>query len=152
MWNFGGDVEAVKRQSTSYFCGVASIANALEALGIRRSQREIARLCHVTPEAGTNENEMLRALFANGLKVDAWHSAEAKQSDEWLWLQVGNYGPAILSVDACEHWVTVIGVCATDYIIFDPSRNHGIEVHTFATLKERWFDCDDGYYGLGCSR
>jgi ABC-type bacteriocin/lantibiotic exporter with double-glycine peptidase domain len=146
----------VKRQSKSYWCGVASIANALEVLGIRRSQREIARLCDVSPEAGCNETELKRALLANGVQVDEWkaikdHEADDDASEDWLWSHIANRGPAILCVDDDDHWVTVIGTCGFNYIVFDPSRNQGIEVHTPESLADRWMSSDFEYYGIGVS-
>jgi hypothetical protein len=54
-------------------------------------------------------------------------------------------------VDASEHWVTVIGLCGKRFVLFDPSRNAGIEVHSADTLAERWKDDEDGYYGLAVS-
>lgn len=131
---------------------MASIANALEVLGIRRSQREIARLCDVSPEAGCNETEMKRALLANGVQVDEWTSNNNHVSDEWLYLHVGNRGPVILCVDDDDHWVTVIGHCGGEwYILFDPSRNQGVEIHTGRSLCQRWANSSGEYYGLGVS-
>jgi ABC-type bacteriocin/lantibiotic exporter with double-glycine peptidase domain len=142
----------LKRQARSYWCGVASIANALEVLGIARSQREIQRLCHVSPEAGTDEVEMKRALLANGCDVDEWHDEYFDDNSVW-WVRdsvtAGN--PVILCVDQSEHWVTVIGICGDRFVLFDPSRNAGIEVHSADTLAERWADDEDGYYGLAIS-
>lgn len=148
----------MKKQSKSYWCGVASIANALEVLGIRRSQREVARLCHVTPEAGTSEEEMKRALLAQGVAVDEWHQlgaggTTALSSMWWLQKHLKEAGPVILCVDECSHWVTVIGLCdQTTFIVFDPSRNQGVEVHSWDSLAARWLDSEDGYYGLGVSK
>jgi ABC-type bacteriocin/lantibiotic exporter with double-glycine peptidase domain len=141
----------LKRQSRSWWCGIASIANALEVLGIKRSQREIARLCHVSPELGCDEVEMKRALLANGVGVDEWQSIAPDCSDEWMFLHVGNNGPVILCCDEDEHWITVIGYCADRYIVFDPSRNQGIEVHGWDSLSKRWCNSEGVYYGIGVS-
>jgi hypothetical protein len=146
----------VRHQRKGYWCGIASIANALEVLGIRRTQREIAKLCHVTPAAGTNETEMMRALLANGLDVDEWSSTEARPSVEWLYHHVSCYGPAVLCVDNDDHWVTVIGHAAVNFdvrfLVFDPSRNTGNEVHTGDSLAARWVNADGVYYGIGMRR
>lgn len=138
----------MRPQRKGYWCGIASIANALEVLGIRRTQREIAKLCDVNPAAGTSEVEMKRALLANGVAVDEWHGTWGKDGCMWLLDQL-DVGPAILCVDDDEHWVTVIGVCGNNFIVFDPSRNHGIEVHSGETLTKRWVNADGVYYGIG---
>jgi ABC-type bacteriocin/lantibiotic exporter with double-glycine peptidase domain len=143
----------VKKQSKNYWCGIASIANALEVLGIRRSQREIAKLCDVNAEHGTDETEMKRALLANLMTVDEWHGTDEAEAMYWLMTSLTPYGaPVILCVDNDEHWVTVIGTCGKRLIVFDPSRNHGIEVHDASTLAARWVNSDGVYYGIGVSR
>lgn len=141
----------MRAQRKGYWCGIASIANALEVLGIRRTQREIAKLCHVTPSAGTNETEMKRALLANGVGVDEWHTASDAGAQTWLRDHLLQHGPVILVVDQSDHWVTVIGFCNDRFVVFDPSRNSGIEVHDGDSLFARWKDDEDGYYGIGVS-
>jgi ABC-type bacteriocin/lantibiotic exporter with double-glycine peptidase domain len=142
----------VRHQRKGYWCGIASIANALEVLGIRRTQREIAKLCDVNEDAGTNETEMKRALLANGVRVDEWQSTNLTNSIEWVRASMTLGWPTILCVDDDEHWVTAIGRCGNSLIVFDPSRNHGIEVHDTGTLTQRWVNSDGIYYGLGVSK
>lgn len=138
----------MKAQRTGYWCGIASIANALEMLGIKRTQREIAKLCDVTPAAGTDETEMKRALLANGVQIDEWHSANRVASYCWL-RDCLNFGwPVILCVDLDDHWLTAIGLCGQRFVLFDPSRNTGVEVHDASSLASRWKNEDDIYYGL----
>lgn len=139
----------MRAQRKGYWCGIASIANALEVLGIKRTQREIARLCHVTPEAGTNETEMKRALLANGVAPDEWHATEVIDSIAWLGQHLAERGPVVICVDDDEHWCTVIGQCAGRFVVFDPSRNTGVEVHTPTSLAKRWVNSDGVYYGIG---
>lgn len=142
----------MKRQARSYWCGVASVANALEVLGIRRAQREVNRLCYVSPAAGCDEVEMKRALLANGVGVDEWHDADLNQSALWLRHCIANGMPTILCVDNDEHWVTVLGMCGESFIVFDPARNTGVEVHDLVSLGARWINGDGVYYGIGVSK
>lgn len=142
----------MRSQRKGHWCGIASIANALEVLGIRRTQREIAKLCDVNEAAGTNETEMYRALLANGIAVDPWQSSEWYPATAWLHDHVIARGPAILCVDDDEHWVTVIGWCAGRWVVFDPSRNTGVETHDDASLCARWVNSDGIYYGIGVSK
>lgn len=139
----------MRAQRKGYWCGVASIANALEVLGIRRAQREIAKLCHVTPSAGTNEVEMMRALLANGVAVDEYSGDWGKDAYYWVLDSLDKGWPCVLCVDNDEHWVTAIGKCGEhSVLVFDPSRNSGIEVHDTTTLPIRWGNEDGIYYGL----
>jgi ABC-type bacteriocin/lantibiotic exporter with double-glycine peptidase domain len=141
----------LRHQRKGYWCGIASIANALEVLGIRRTQCEIAKLCDVTPTDGTNETEMKRALLANGVGVDEWSHEGSDGSLWWVDHCLVNGRPVILCVDSDEHWVTLIGLCGTKYLLFDPSRNTGIEVHTPPSLAARWVNAEGIYYGIGVS-
>lgn len=143
--------DLVRAQRKGYWCGIASIANALEVLGIRRTQRSIAKLCDVRPEVGTDETEMKRALLANGCDVDEWSDTSMYHALMWAGGCVDSGRPVILCVDNDEHWVTVIGLCGTRFIVFDPSRNSGIEIHEESSLAARWVNADGVYYGLGCS-
>lgn len=142
----------MRHQRKGYWCGIASIANALEVLGIRRTQREIAKLCYVTPSAGTNETEMKRALLANGVCIDEWCDTDTTQSELWVRHCLANGRPAILCVDDDEHWVTLIGMCGDHYVLFDPARNQGVEIHTHNSLTERWVNAEGYCYGLGVSK
>ncbi len=142
----------MKRQAKSYWCGVASVANALEVLGVRRSQKEINRLCHVTPGKGTSEVEMKRALLANGMAVDEWQNTDSELSLEWLYDSLQEH-PVILCVDNDDHYVTAIGLCGSRVLVFDPSRNAGLTVYSAAELSVRWRDeLEETYYGLGVSK
>lgn len=151
----------MRQQRKGYWCGIASIANALEVLGIRRTQREIAKLCVVTEgddedpgdgtydPGGTDETEMKRALLANRVTVDEWSDTDVGRSVGWAHAHASTAGPVILCVDDDEHWVTVIGTCGVRMLVFDPARNSGIEVHTQVSLAARWVNQDGVYYGMG---
>ncbi len=131
---------------------MASVANALECLGIKRSQREIARLCHVTEADGTDETEVKRALLANGVGIDELYRPFRDEAIEWLRDGLCNGRPAIICVDDDSHWVTVIGFCGDRFILFDPSRNMGVEVHDRDSIADRWVNSDGIYYGICISR
>jgi hypothetical protein len=107
------------------------------------------RLCHVSPEEGCNEDELKRALLANNVQVDEWFSVDRKKSVSWLARHCAQVGPAIICVDSWEHWCTVLSVAANHrWVVFDPSRNHGVEIHDDQSLLARW-ECEDGIYGVG---
>lgn len=142
----------MRAQRKGYWCGIASIANALEVLGIRRTQREIAKLCDVNEAAGTDETEMKRALLANGVGVDEVHTDSNASAINWLYQHLYGTGPLILCVDNDEHWVTVVGVCVNRFVVFDPARNTGVEVHDRESLSARWVNSDGIYYGIGVSK
>ena len=143
----------MKAQGKAWTCGIAAAANALECLGIKRTQGQIAALCHVTPPDGTSEEEIKRAVLACGCGVDEWEFALEALSKDWLRQHLYRRGPAILAVEDFEHWITVIGVCGESYTCFDPAAGVGIRVYTWTGLKTRWClsraKAGPVYYGLG---
>lgn len=53
----------VRYQRNKSSCGPAALANALECLGIRRTEEELAALCKTTPD-GTLASNLLKAIAA----------------------------------------------------------------------------------------
>jgi ABC-type bacteriocin/lantibiotic exporter with double-glycine peptidase domain len=70
----------------------------------------------------------------------------------WLDNHLVESGPAILCVDDDEHWVTAIGVCQERFVVFDPARNTGVEIHDMHSLARRWVNSDGVYYALGIAQ
>jgi ABC-type bacteriocin/lantibiotic exporter with double-glycine peptidase domain len=146
----------MRQQSRSYTCGLAAIANALECLHIKKTQQQIAKLCDCNPADGTSEEEMKRALLACGAQVDEFNG-ESLQAMSWLHEHLLQRGPAILCVDAHEHWVTVVGVLnfGHTFVVFDSAKGAGVRVYRWQGLKTRWgLGAKQGgpaYYGLGVS-
>lgn len=125
-------------QKRDYTCGIAAIQNALECIGVKKTQGQIMRLCHCDPDEGTPEEEMKRGLLACGASV--WEIQETKSVKAFSNLHeaLETHGPVILCVDAWEHWLTVIGLCGPRYVVFDPARGAGIRVYDAAGLSTRW--------------
>ncbi len=146
----------MRAQQRPYSCGVASIQNALECLGIKRTQGQIRKVCHCDPVDGTHETEVIRGLLACGAKVDEWADPGKLTSMRWLQTHLLDRGPIILCVDRWEHWVTAIGTLnQTTFLVFDPARGTGLRVYDWDGLATRWrlgkADGGPSYYGLGVS-
>lgn len=106
------------------------------------------------------EKEIIRALA--GFQVDEYHGTDLIAALEWLTEHVVMRGPAIILVDDSDHYVTVIGVCGHNFIVFDPSNvqqaksEHGVRVYSCRSLKARWQAWADDetrlWYGIGVSK
>lgn len=105
------------------------------------------------------EKEIIRALA--GFQVDEYHGTEPAKALAWLTMHVGVRGPAIILVDDSDHYVTVIGVCGSSFVVFDPSNvqqaktEHGVRIYSWRSMRARWWTAtDDGnlYYGIGVSK
>lgn len=150
----------MRHQQREAWCGVASVQNALQCLGVTRTQNEIAKLCGVSNEEGANEVELKRALLALGISIDECNTGSRGDALYWLAEHVGRHGPAILCLDDFDHWCTVIGRCGLNYIVFDPARSllpyKRVKVYTPRGLCDRWYcnypQGDPPLYGIGCSK
>lgn len=140
----------MKIQRKPFWCGPASIANALEVLGVKTTQGEVAKRCHVDAASGCSEEEIKRGLLSYGVEVDETALHDPTLADLWLWRQVTHYGPAILCVDSWEHWVAVIGSCRDRYAVFDPSLGAGLKIYRRDGLLTRW-RTEKSYYSIGVS-
>jgi ABC-type bacteriocin/lantibiotic exporter with double-glycine peptidase domain len=145
----------VRHQRLTYWCGPASIANALECIGIKRDQEQIAKLCHVTRD-GTPEEEIIRAVLACKARVSPWSNRGQRASLAWLHDQLTNHGPAILAVDHDQHWVTAVGALGPrSFWLFDPATGAGFQLLDRAQMVKRWrlgeHRKGPWYYGIGVS-
>lgn len=144
----------MKHQSRDYMCGVAAIQNALECVGITKySQGAIKRLCHVDPDEGTPEDEIMRGLLACGAQVDEASHNTVHEAVYWLQESTDCGSPAIICVDDEEHWVTVIGSLGSQFVVFDPARGQGLRLYSSKGLATRWRSrTKPFYYGIAVSK
>lgn len=144
----------MRAQQRPYSCGIASIQNALECLGVKCTQGEIRKRCHCDPDHGTGELEVIRALLSYKAQVDEWANRNKLDSMRWLQQHLWDVGPVILCVDEWEHWVTAIGILSqTTFLVFDPARGAGLKVYSWDGLATRWRlgpkHSGPSYYGIG---
>lgn len=141
----------MRHQSRVWTCGIAAIVNALECVGITKySQGAIRRLCHSSPEDGTDEVEIQRALLACGASVDEFSTTNRVEALRWLLDTLVLRGPVVACVDNESHWITVVGYVGGSYVVFDPALGEGVKVYTSKGLLTRWrASTKPHYYGVG---
>jgi len=144
----------MRAQQRNYTCGLAAVANALECLGIKRTQQQIGKLCYSDPMNGTSEIEIQRALLACGAHVDEWEHKQAPRSWDWLFTRLFAGQPVILCVDDFQHWVTAVGLLGQSVIVFDPALGAGLRIYQKKGLLTRWRLGSGGpsFYGFAVSR
>src|ERR1043165_1507661 len=99
-------------QSNRASCGPASLHNALEAIGIIRSEDELIKLCGQTAN-GTSARGIIGAIgkIDGNLQATVFRRRSPEEAAIGLWYYVSERGrPGILCVDSFEHWVAVVGV------------------------------------------
>ncbi len=126
-------------------CGPASLSNALQAMGIVRSQEECAVLCKTKPE-GTSPKQLLKALKALGRVPAVLSEKRAAVALLFLsfWLCEGR--AVLLIVDDDTHWVAAIGKLGNRFLVADPADNELVVSLSLEELAERWLGTT--HYGV----
>lgn len=136
----------MKFQSRKFSCGPAALHNAIEPLGIDRSEDELATLAGTTTE-GTNETGLKKAAKALGLTVKPVSEKRYDIARLKLFEHVYNHGTALLCVDEYSHWVAVVGLSAKRFIIIDSADNNLVVFWDEEKLEEKWSGSGN-YYGI----
>lgn len=128
----------MRRQRADHDCGPTALANALERFGIRRGLATVAKLCGTTLE-GSDETDLMRGALALACGVDEHAGDGERESRAWLASTLAAGRPALLCIDRWGHWVTAIGACGADVVIYDPARETGgAAVLRWRSLRRRW--------------
>lgn len=130
----------MRRQTGDHDCGPTAIANAFEFHHRRTGLGGLRALCGTTVAGGTDEDGIIRGLLAYGCGVDVLAELDPRAALTWLRASLITWDrPVLLCVDRWEHWVTVVGASARQFLIYDPSREAG---GAFALrdkdLRRRW--------------
>lgn len=140
-------------QSNRASCGPAALANALEALGIKRTEAELITLTGQTPD-GTSPKQLLKALKAIGaadksVTGEIFKASNSSAATIGLWHCLVERGrPVILCVDSHEHWVAAVGYVGPRFVILDSAEVGLVFYYTDDELAERWIGPKGGYYGV----
>lgn len=149
-------------QARPYYCGPASLQNALALYGVDASQKKLAELAGTTSEAGTDEFGMMRAIDAMGFR----HIEIRENKPQLALYAIDLRWPVILCIDSWTHWSLVIPGRGR-YILVDPAnvarsraaKHSPAKVVTERMLLRRWAasisDLEPGYpryYGIGLIR
>jgi len=133
-------------------CGTAALANALEALGIRRTEDELAPLCDSNVE-GTSPKGILKAIKAISTTELPLRGDSLKTSEPLAWVLVQWYlvnegRPMILCVDEDDHWVAVVGSLGDRVVVIDGAETDLVLFYDKDGLIERWRASDGRFYAV----
>lgn len=145
----------MRYQERTFSCGAASVLNAARCFGRRIPERIVRSVAETTPEVGTNDDGIVRALAVAGL-----HGTVFASSDFRVAIAALADTPAIICVQNLQHWVTVIG--RTDggrrWIIVDSARTkanireNGVAVLDKKALKKAWQTRNGEFGGILVTR
>lgn len=141
-------------QQTDYSCGAAAVINVALCFGKRLPERSVRAIAETTPEQGTDEAGIIKALAIFNLVGVAFEETDLDVAVGRLQTQIYNREPAIICTQQLQHWIAVIGAVADRFIIIDSSRTkvnlreNGVRVLTIKELKKTWRARGDRYFGI----
>ncbi len=137
----------VRYQSRKSSCGPASLSNALEALGIERTEDELGTLSK-QDATGTSSINLRKAAEAVGVET-LNVTIQNIESARWcLDSHLTSGHPGILVVDNDEHWVACIGKLGDTFIVADPADNDLLAFYSREELIVRWQNVHGKYTGF----
>lgn len=129
----------MKHQNKPYYCGPASVQNALLALGTKVSQDRLAYIMGTTEADGTDEDGIKRGILFMDRDVDEFATDHDMAAYGWVWNNAMLGRPTVLCADQWGHWIAVIGLLGKRLVLFDPARyRHNTDrLGTFTLPKDR---------------
>jgi len=131
----------MKFQSRKSSCGPAALGNALEALGIQRSEDELAALTKQTATGGTTGKALRTALGTIEGVINA-EINESRSDVAALRLLQSLYDgrPVIVCVEKWEHWSVAAGVLGFGQriVCIDSGDNDLVRLRTIDEFVEWW--------------
>lgn len=140
-------------QKAGFSCGAACLRNALQILGRSCDEEDVRRRARTTPQDGTSERDLIRAIHSYGhrSREGRWsrRREDAKAAWSWLLTELDAGHPVILNVDNLTHWVLAVGRLGDRVAISDPQRGgrtvkgRVVKLYSRRTLLKRWW-CNAG--------
>lgn len=136
----------MRMQDTAANCGPAALSNALDAMGIKRSQDECAALCKTTATEGTSPKKLLAAITAVGRKGIVIKERRTSVALAFLEGALSRGRSVVLCVDNDSHWVAAVGLLGDRVLVADSADNDLVLSYDLAGLAKRWGE--GRYYGI----
>ncbi len=134
------------------YCGPASLKIVLDYYGIKKSEKELARLCKVNKDLGTSAEKILSAARKMGLKTAVKNNSTFSDIERWInknvpvivnWFTRGrrNYSDSDI---ADGHYSVVVGLDSKFIYLQDPEIGK-IRKLTRDDFQKVWFDFSGRY-------
>ncbi len=144
------------RLQTKAGCAPSAIVNALEAIGIHRSERVVRIDCGTTAAKGTTQHGIKQALERAEVSYQEINEPGVNAAVQALFEHATSVGSAILCTEGGEHWEAVIGVTAESdrIIVFNSDRHasnrakNGVHLLTRRQLANYWAKCEGMHYAI----
>lgn len=151
-----GNLAVMRYQRNPYSCGAAAVVNALRCHGRRVSEIRVQALAGTTAADGTGEQGIVAALRELGCGAASFETQSVTEAMTWLEGSMEEGVPVIVCTQQLQHWVTVIGMVGTRFVVVDPSNSkrnraeNGVHVVPRFVLRRSWQARDGTYFGIRC--
>jgi hypothetical protein len=125
-------------QPNKWQCGPFALKYALIMLGRFVDENQISRIAGTHWWAGTDEIKLSRAARAYDCEMKMIRRKDEMRAKRELLLSLKNGWPALLCVDAWNHWITVVSAERGKFVIIDSRRAPVVAIETWRQLKKRW--------------
>jgi len=127
------------RQSEG-MCGPASLKIILDAYGKEYSEKELAEICHTTPDVGTNHEDLVSCVERLGHTPAVKSDATVQELRDYVKRDV----PVVVGwwdVDD-DHYAVVYDVDETHVHMMDPELDEGERQMPIEEFEKVWYDFD----------
>lgn len=151
----------MKFQAHYATCGPVALANALESIGITRSEEELIKLCKQRPDKGTSGGNLKRAADAMAkdgdtiqgipLQVKVITDSRPDRALAVLLQSLDSGRPVVLCVDNWEHYVAAVGRLGGGLVSIVDSGDNGLfRNYPLDELVTKWqcTKASNGFWGL----
>lgn len=132
----------MKAQQTNYTCGPTALSYALHEQGIKMSEMELAKMMGTTPQMGTDQKEMVRAVCTLGLSNVLYEDSDCLE----LMARKKALGCSIIfdylagpNLETDGHYIVFQGLSEKYIKILDPSDGK-YKAISRAKFVRRWVD------------
>ena len=141
-------------QETLYtsMCGPASLKIVLDYYGIEKSEKELAKLCKVDKNLGTNDGDIKRVAEKLGFKVVIKNNSSFKDIEKWLdkkvpvivdWFTKGR--PEYSESEMADGHYSVVAGLDDKYIYLQDPEIGKIRKLKRDDFMRVWFDFEGAY-------
>lgn len=129
------------KQNTDYSCGPISLKMVLNKYGVKKSEKELIKLCKARSGYGCDPDDIVRAAKEVGCKAMCKQDSSLNELRKFCREDI----PVIVdwfSPEVCGHYSVVVGIDEKDICLADPylGKIRKMDVNEF---ENRWFELDN---------
>lgn len=132
-------------QPNEWTCGPFALKHAMVTLGRAANASDIAQTARTHWWGGTNEIRLARAARSMECDLVLERSSKADEARKRLVKHLRDKVPVLLCVDQWSHWITVVGVESSRFLVIDSAHDPVLRIYTWPQLRARWCYTDTDF-------